>query len=53
MNTEKHHALDTVCVCTCQRVREREITHLNSHGDVLLADIVVMLVSIQHDDSVG
>lgn len=29
------------------------ITYLYGHGDVLLADIVVMLVSVQHDDSVG
>lgn len=35
------------------RMKEQEITHLYSHGDVLFADIVVMLVSVQHYDSVG
>lgn len=28
-------------------------THLHSHGDVLLADVVVVLVCVQHDDSIG
>ena len=30
-----------------------DITHLYSHGDVLLADIVIMLVGVQHYDSIG
>lgn len=34
-------------------MRRRDITHLYSHGDILLANIVVMLVSVQHYDSVG
>lgn len=29
------------------------ITHLYGHGDILFADIVVMLVSVQHYDSVS
>lgn len=28
-------------------------THLHRHGDVLLSNIVVVLVSVEHDDSVG
>lgn len=27
--------------------------YLNSHGDVLLAHVVVVLVRVEHDDSVG
>ena len=49
------HWKKEVCMCTCKSVfeRETEITHLYSHRDVLLADIVVMLVSVQHYDSIG
>lgn len=34
-------------------MRETKITHLDSHGDVLLTDIVIVLVSVQHYDSIG
>lgn len=35
---------------TCKYVCD---TYLHSHGDILLADIMVVLVSVQHNDSVG
>lgn len=28
-------------------------THLHGHGDVLLADVVVVLVCVQHDNSIS